>query len=227
MDQTTGTNNPWITVVLSFSCCWALQLGLQCHCTHETGTPFMVLDGTQMSLWYRYPAVHYNMHMHAHCSCICAHMCGLIIATCWCDYIHTSCVQCSCIPPVHCLTCADKVQSACCCLMSTLQCVLAKWCKCTSHIHSYTLMHTHALVQIPELCCGFSFSLPSFSCCNCENSTFLCLVPGLGLSCWGEVVGYVHVLTCRLLITEVFLSHHLLRVMLRPNELSGISVCWL
>jgi len=138
---------------------------------------------------------------------------------CWCDYIHTPCVQCSCIPPVHCITCADKVQSACCCLMSTLQCVLAKWCKCTFHIHSYTLMHTHALVQIPELCCGFSFSLPSFSCCNCENSTFLCLVPRLGLSCWGEVVGYVHVLTCRLLITEVFLSHHLLRVMLRPNEL--------
>lgn len=105
----------------------------------KTGTPFMVLHGTQMSLWYRYLSVHYNMHMHA---CPLVHMCALmIISTCWCDYIHTSCAQCSCIPPIHGLTCADKVQSACCCLTSTLQCVLAKWCECTPHTHSCTLMH--------------------------------------------------------------------------------------
>lgn len=107
----------------------------------KTGAPFMVLDGTRMSLWYRYPSVHYNMHMHAHCSCIRVRMCVLIIATCWWEYTRTSCAQCSCIPLVHCLMCADKVQSACCCLTSTLQCVLAIWCECSPHTHSCTLMH--------------------------------------------------------------------------------------
>lgn len=85
-------------------------------------------------------------------------------------------------------------------------------------------MHTHALVQIPELCCGFSFSLPSFHVAIVKIAHSCVLYDTVCVLVAEELLGMYMYKQVGLLITEVFLSHHLLRVMLRPNELVWVAL---